>query len=205
MADETWQKTACILCECNCGVEVRLDGREIVRVRGDKEHKASAGYTCEKALRLNHYQNGRHRLTSPMRRRDDGSYEEIDWETAMAAGERRSFTANTIFRDPDWRKKDRAGALRMSADDAAALGVADGAAVRVTTAGGSMTTVVEINDSIQPGHVTLPNGQGVDYPDAGGDPERTGVPPNELTYLGHQDPFAGTPWHKHVPARVEAV
>ena len=42
------------------------------------------GYTCEKALRLDHYQNGRHRLTSPLRRRADGTFEEIDWDTAIA-------------------------------------------------------------------------------------------------------------------------
>ena len=81
-----WHPTACILCECNCGVEIRLgaDGRTFDRVRGDKAHPASQGYTCEKALRLDHYQNGRHRLTSPMRRRADGTYEEIDWDTAIA-------------------------------------------------------------------------------------------------------------------------
>ena len=39
------------------------------RIRGDKAHPASKGYTCEKALRLDHYQNGAHRLSSPMRRR----------------------------------------------------------------------------------------------------------------------------------------
>ena len=67
-----WHKTACILCESNCGIEVRLgaDGRTFDRIRGDKAHPASKGYTCEKALRLDHYQNGRHRLTSPMRRGD---------------------------------------------------------------------------------------------------------------------------------------
>jgi anaerobic selenocysteine-containing dehydrogenase len=82
-----WQPTACILCECNCGIEVRLggdDGRRFERIRGDKAHPASRGYTCEKALRLDHYQNGRHRLTTPMRRRPDGGYEPIDWDTAIA-------------------------------------------------------------------------------------------------------------------------
>ena len=79
-----WSPTVCILCECNCGVEVKLDGRTFARVRGDKAHAASKGYTCEKALRLDHYQNGRHRLTSPMRRTADGSYEEVDWETAFS-------------------------------------------------------------------------------------------------------------------------
>ena len=81
-----WKPTACILCECNCGIEVRLgaDGRTFERTRGDKAHPASKGYTCEKALRLDYYQNGRgERLLSPLRRRPDGTFEEIDWDTAI--------------------------------------------------------------------------------------------------------------------------
>ena len=69
-----WQSTACILCECNCGIEVQMEGRHLYKIRGDKAHPASRGYTCNKAFRLDHYQNGRGRLTSPLRRRDDGSY-----------------------------------------------------------------------------------------------------------------------------------
>ncbi len=79
-----WHQTACILCSINCGVEVKVDGPNFTRVRGDKAHPASEGYTCEKALRLDHYQNGPHRLTSPMRRRPDGTFEEVDWDTAIA-------------------------------------------------------------------------------------------------------------------------
>lgn len=79
-----WHKTACILCSINCGVELKIDGRDITRVRGDKAHPSSEGYTCEKGLRLGHYQNDPQRLTSPMRRRDDGSYEAVDWDTAIA-------------------------------------------------------------------------------------------------------------------------
>src|SRR5688572_737076 len=36
-----WKPTACILCECNCGLEVQLggeDGRHLVRLRGDRRH-----------------------------------------------------------------------------------------------------------------------------------------------------------------------
>src|SRR6201994_2870037 len=79
-----WQSTACILCECNCGIVVQVEDRTLSRIRGDKNHPASQGYTCNKALRLDHYQNNRARLTSPMRRRTDGTYEEIDWDTAIA-------------------------------------------------------------------------------------------------------------------------
>ena len=60
-----WKPTACILCECNCGLEVELggeDGRHLVRLRGDKRHPSSRGYACEKAHRLDHYQHGRDRV-----------------------------------------------------------------------------------------------------------------------------------------------
>ncbi|MGH3951867.1 MAG: molybdopterin-dependent oxidoreductase, partial [Pseudonocardiaceae bacterium] len=79
-----WGKTACILCECNCGLEVQVADRKLVKIRGDKEHPNSAGYTCEKPLRLDKYQNGPHRIDTPLRRRADGSYEEIDWDTATS-------------------------------------------------------------------------------------------------------------------------
>ena len=45
--EATWVQTACILCECNCGVEVQLDGRRLERIRGDKAHPGSQGYTCK--------------------------------------------------------------------------------------------------------------------------------------------------------------
>src|SRR5918996_747218 len=78
-----WQSTACVLCECNCGIVVQLEGRKLARIRGDKAHPNSAGYTCNKALRLDHYQNSAERLTAPRRRRADGTFEAIDWDTAI--------------------------------------------------------------------------------------------------------------------------
>ena len=85
-SDSGWKKTACILCECDCGLEVMLGGeggRHLVKLRGDKAHPASRGYACEKAHRLDYYQNGRDRLSSPLRRRADGTFEAIDWDTAI--------------------------------------------------------------------------------------------------------------------------
>jgi hypothetical protein len=45
----------------------------------------------------------------------------------------------------------------------------------------------------------------VDYPDASGRSATHGVAPNELTASEDRDWVAGTPWHKHVRARVEAA
>src|SRR4051794_24806091 len=84
MTDTAWQPTACILCECNCGIEVQVEGRALTKIRGDKAHPASQGYTCEKPLRLDRYQNGPHRLDSPLRREADGTFTRIDWDTAIA-------------------------------------------------------------------------------------------------------------------------
>jgi anaerobic selenocysteine-containing dehydrogenase len=123
----------------------------------------------------------------------------------LSAGERRSFTANTIFRDPSWRKRDGAGSLRVSPADAAELGLADGDLVRVTTKRGSVIAPAEVNEVMQPGHVSLPNGLGVDYPGDEGGAVVTGAAPNELTASEDRDWIAGTPWHKHVPARLERV
>lgn len=125
---------------------------------------------------------------------------EGEWPFVLSAGERRSFTANTIIRDPSWRKRDGEGALRMNPDDAARLGVTDGGRVRVTTARGTAEAVVEVHVRMQPGHVSLPNGLGLAV-----DGVQTGVAPNDLTDNRHRDPWAGTPLHKHVPAKVEAV
>ena len=123
----------------------------------------------------------------------------------LTAGSRRAFSANTIVRNPDWRKTDRDGALHMSPADAERLGVSDGMRVAVTTKRGRAEVAVEVTDAMQPGHVILPNGYGLSYSDEDGRPVVVGVAPNELTSSEDRDWLAGTPWHKHVRARVEAL
>jgi anaerobic selenocysteine-containing dehydrogenase len=123
----------------------------------------------------------------------------------LSAGERRSFTANTIIRNPEWRRKDRGGALRMNPRDAERVGVADGARARLSTRRGSVEVLVEISDRMQSGHIALPNGLGLDFPGMDGERGTAGVAPNELTRSEDRDWLAGTPWHKSTPARVEAL
>jgi len=129
--------------------------------------------------------------------------EDAEYPLVLSAGERRDYTANTIYRDPDWRRKGREGALRVSTADAAMLGLEDGAEARLCTRGGEALVRIEISPRMRPGHASLPNGLGLDNIGEGGALERTGVAPNELTRLEDRDPIAGTPWHKFVRARLE--
>ena len=119
----------------------------------------------------------------------------------LSAGERRSFTANTIFRTADWRKKDVMGALRIGPDDAARLDVTTGDRVRLSTRRGAAEVSVEVSDMMRAGHISLPNGTGIGVRADGGG----GIAPNELTAVEDRDDFVGTPWHKRVPARLEKV
>src|SRR3954471_14289931 len=126
------------------------------------------------------------------------------WPLLLSAGERRSFTANTILRDPAWRKKDVDGALRVSPADAERIGVANGGAATLSTKRSSAVVTIAVDETIQPGHVSLPNGFGLDHMDAG-TRSKTGVGTNEFTASEDRDPWAGTPWHKSTPARLEPV
>ena len=137
--------------------------------------------------------------------RDEHPAHDPEFPFVLSAGQRRSGTANTIIRDPGWRPKDPAGALWMNPADASELGVQDGGRVRITTKRASAESVVMLTDTMLPGHVALPNGTGLWYPDREGQEFQHGVAPNELTVTEDRDWFAGTPFHKHVPARIEAV
>lgn len=128
-----------------------------------------------------------------------------DFPFLLSAGERRAFTANTIIRNPDWRRKDRDGALFINPEDAARLNLGEGSTARLSTGTGSLEVVVELNNRMQRGHISLPNGAGLDYPDETGALQQTGVSPNELTSASLRDAYAGTPWHKSVPAQLEPI
>ena len=123
----------------------------------------------------------------------------------LSAGERRSYTANTIYRDPAWRRKAMEEALALSPNDAAELDIADGDRVRLVTPRGAAEVPAMVSDRMQAGHISLPNGLGLDYPDEAGERACDGVAPNELTSVADRDPIAGTPWHKSVPARLERI
>src|ERR1700757_982957 len=79
-----WHKTACNICYVNCGVELLVDEGRITKVRGDRDNPKSEGYLCNKAARIPFYAHHRDRLTTPLRRTASGSFESVDWDTAIA-------------------------------------------------------------------------------------------------------------------------
>ena len=123
----------------------------------------------------------------------------------LSCGERRDYTANGMYRDADWRRKDKQGALRISPQDAASIGVETGDVVMLKTGHGQSEATVEVYDGMQAGHVSIPNGGGLTNNMESDNPERVGVATNELTSTKECDHIAGTPWHKHVPAAVERL
>lgn len=116
----------------------------------------------------------------------------------LSAGERRAYTANDIFRDPTWRKRDANGALRVSLEDAEALSLVDGGRARITTAAGSAEASVEISEAMLPGHASLPNGFGLDFVDGDGHPHVPGVAPNSLTSTGPTRARSAEQWARAI-------
>ncbi len=124
-----------------------------------------------------------------------------DYPFILVAGERRSYNANQIFRDPKWRKIDPHGALRMNPQDAAGLGLENGDAVTCRNATGEVESVVELDKGLLRGVATLPHGYGMSY--KGSDP--VGPQINRLTASARCDPLSKTPYHKYVPVQIEKV
>jgi anaerobic selenocysteine-containing dehydrogenase len=77
------EKTACILCSRNCGLTVEIDNGKFIKIQGDEQHPITKGYICQKAARLEYYQNHDDRLAQPLKRQADGSFSPIGWEVAL--------------------------------------------------------------------------------------------------------------------------
>lgn len=73
---------ACNLCEAICGLEFRVDGKEILSIRGDDADPLSHGHICPKAVALKDIYEDPDRLRRPMRRVGD-RWEEMTWEAAF--------------------------------------------------------------------------------------------------------------------------
>lgn len=127
---------------------------------------------------------------------------ESDYPFALAAGQRRMYNANQIFRDPAWRRSDPDGALLVNPLDLAGLGASDGDWVAIESPKGRIVVRSQADDTMRRGQLALPHGYGQAYPTADGGRLINGPRVNLLTSGDHRDPIAGTPYHKNVPVRL---
>lgn len=81
---------SCPTCEASCGLtlEVDLDKRHVVSVKGDPEDHRSKGYVCAKSQAFRYVFEDAERLRRPVKK-VDGDWQEVSWEEALAdIGER---------------------------------------------------------------------------------------------------------------------
>ena len=77
--------------------------------------------------------------------------------------------------------------------------------MRVTSARGSAEGAGRDHGRTAAGARVAAQRPGDRLPAADGTVERRGVAVNEFTDVRDRDPFAGTPWHKHVPVKIERL
>jgi len=78
----------CPLCEATCGLELVVDGREVVAVRGDDADVFSQGFICPKGAAITQLDQDPDRLREPLVRRN-GSLLPVSWDDAFAEVESR--------------------------------------------------------------------------------------------------------------------
>ncbi|MFK7894933.1 MAG: molybdopterin-dependent oxidoreductase [Myxococcota bacterium] len=76
---------SCPTCEASCGLRVEIDpaAGSVLRIEGDPEDERSRGYLCPKAYAMKEIYEDPERLKKPIRKRADGTWEEIEWDAAM--------------------------------------------------------------------------------------------------------------------------
>jgi anaerobic selenocysteine-containing dehydrogenase len=126
--------------------------------------------------------------------------DEETYPLVMSAGRHWDVNANSQMRDPDWNKGKRAFTLTMHPKDAEKLGLSDGQMVRVTTEAGEEVIELELTEMTRPGYTVMPHGFGLVYQG-----KTYGANSNRLAKNTHRDHIAGTPLHRYIPCRVEAV
>jgi anaerobic selenocysteine-containing dehydrogenase len=126
--------------------------------------------------------------------------DEETYPLIMSSGRHWDVNANTQMRDPDWNKGKRALTLTMHPNDAEKYGLRDGQMVRVTTEAGEEVLELELTEMTRPGYTVMPHGFGLVYQG-----KTYGANANRLAKNTHRDRIAGTPLHRYIRCRVDAV
>ena len=85
----TWSKAACRFCGTGCSVMVATKNGQVVATHGDTKSEVNRGLNCVKGYFLSKIMYGEDRLTQPLLRMKDGSYDKngaftpVTWDQAF--------------------------------------------------------------------------------------------------------------------------
>ncbi|MDF3032158.1 MAG: anaerobic dehydrogenase, partial [Moraxellaceae bacterium] len=160
-----------------------------------------------------HYRDGKARIFQADFARDIESLlrqdeaEDAEFPFILNGGLRTGWSANTIIRDPSWRKgRGPHYPLHISPEDAEKLGVENGTLVRIESRRGAVQVPAKVDANTRPGNLHLPNIFDLQYPDpVTGELKSTGIGINELSDVSDRDPYTGVPNLKRIRCRVSVV
>jgi anaerobic selenocysteine-containing dehydrogenase len=118
----------------------------------------------------------------------------------LSSGRHFDYNANTLMRNPEWNKGKRACTLIMHPVDAEKYQLRDKQMVKVITDAGDEVVELEIDPTTREGYTMIPQGFGLVH-----EGKKSGANANRLAKNTHRDPLAGTPLHRYIPCRVEAM
>lgn len=76
------ERSFCRICTSMCGIVVELQGEEVVRVRGDRDHPITRGYVCAKGCALPKIHHHPQRLERPLIR-TAGALQPTSWDHCL--------------------------------------------------------------------------------------------------------------------------
>ena len=76
--------TFCRICEPMCGMIATVSDGRLLRLRPDPAHPLSKGYACPKGIAFSDIVNDDDRVLHPLRRRPDGGFDRVSWDSAMS-------------------------------------------------------------------------------------------------------------------------
>ena len=75
-------RSYCRVCTAQCGILVDVEDDTVVRIRGDKAHPASQGYTCPKGRALGQLHHHPQGIFQPLAKRD-GAFVPAGWDETL--------------------------------------------------------------------------------------------------------------------------
>lgn len=76
------KRTYCKICMVHCGLIAEVQGDQVLKVRGDRGHPLTKGYTCPKGRATGQNHHHPDAITRPMMRKD-GALVPVSWDEAM--------------------------------------------------------------------------------------------------------------------------